>query len=74
MSKGKNKGSKAGDFLKQFDLFGENVGFLVDGDDSFKTWPGTLFSLVIFVVVAYYGVQKFIIMKDRLDTTFLRTE
>ena len=70
----KSNGSKASSFIKSIDLFGQNVGFLVNGDQSFKTWTGTMISLLIFIVVAYYGVQKFNILRGKLDTTFLRTE
>ena len=55
--------------LKRIDWFGESIGFSVqDGANSFRTWPGTVLTLLIYALVLTYGSRKFEVLLHRGDT------
>ena len=51
-------------------MFGESLQFKVGGNDSFKSIIGALVSLAIFATVLPYGVNKFIILYQKNDTSY----
>ena len=53
-----------------FDLFSKNIAFRENGEDSFGSIIGAFISLIILLIVAIYGIKKFIIMLDYGDTNF----
>ena len=45
---------------KSVDKFGDSIGFKVrNGESSFKTIPGAILSLVIYLLIVIYGSTKF---------------
>ena len=56
--------------LKQFDFFASNITFKQDGSSSFGSFFGALTSLLITIIVASYGIKKFIDMINYDDTNF----
>ena len=50
------------------DLFGQGVGFSVNGKDSYKSFIGLLFSIGILATVLPFGLNKLIICVDHSDT------
>ena len=56
--------------FKKLDLFGTNITFREDGGDQFGSVFGALISLLVAMVVAEYGLNKFFVLKERNDTNF----
>ena len=51
------------------DRFGDSISFTVNkGNQSYKTLPGAIISLLVYACILFYGVRKFYIMVNRLDT------
>ena len=50
------------------DIFGETVGFSIDGSNSRRSILGALLSLAIFATVMTYATKKFGVMINRDDT------
>ena len=40
----------------------------VDGSSKFHTWRGAAMTLIIYFLIAIFGLQKFLTMKNRDDT------
>ena len=59
-----------GNSYKLLDLFGETVGFTVNGLSSHRTCAGSLVSLIMVMITATYAFDKFRIMMGREDTSF----
>ena len=56
----------------RFDLFGEQVKFNLDGKESFDTCCGSLVTLLIFLVVAVYGLFLVrLYQKEHIDLPIL---
>ena len=55
----KNSAQKLRKTLLKFDLFGEPVGFTIDGDGSRKSCLGLLLSLIIIATLIPYSFKKF---------------
>ena len=46
--------------FKSVDMFGDSIGFTVrNGAVSFKTIPGAILSLIIYLLIVIYGSTKF---------------
>ena len=56
--------------FKQFDFFSKSIALRVNGSDSFGSIFGACTSLIIALVLAAYGVNKFLIMWNYEDTNF----
>ena len=56
--------------FKKFDFFSTSIGFRQNGAESFGSVFGTCISLIIAIVIALYGVNKFVIMSNYDDTQF----
>ena len=56
--------------LRKGDIFGDQVKFTVDGNETYTSVYGTLVSLVIFAILLPYTVKKFGVMLEREDTRF----
>ena len=54
--------------ILQLDLFGEKVGFNIEGESSRKSIIGTLVSCYIFCVIVPYAYSKFEKMRNYGDT------
>ena len=50
--------------FKKLDLYATDVSFRENGGDSFGSIFGACVSLVIILVVAAYGIGKFLVMLD----------
>ena len=46
--------------ILKLDLFGEGIGFTLNGKDSIKSIPGFLMSIVILVTVLLFGANQFL--------------
>ena len=54
--------------FKNIDFFSTNISFRENGGDSFGSIFGACISSIIALVVALYGINKFIIMSNYEDT------
>ena len=52
----------------KLDIFGEPVGFTVDGEGSQKSYLGLLLSLIIFGTIIPFTYQKFSTLRTFGDT------
>ena len=57
-------------FVKNADLFASDVAFRENGGNRFGSVFGSLTSILIALIVASYGINKFIIMSQYNDTVF----
>ena len=64
------KNSSLSRSARQFDFFSKGISFQVDGRDSYGSIFGTFTSLIIVLVIATYGIHKFLIMLNYEDTNF----
>ena len=54
---------------KSFDTFGGSLGFSMHKDQpTFRSVSGALVSVIMYLLIAVYGVTKFIILQERADT------
>ena len=61
----------AAEKLMKTDVFAEPAAaFKVRGSDTYPSPFGTLMSLLLFGIVATYGINKFALMADREDVNF----
>ena len=56
--------------FKRIDIFYNNIEFRENKGNNFQTVFGALISLAVALVVALYGTNKFMIMRDYGDTQF----
>ena len=49
----------ASDFVKGYDMYGQSVSLNYQGEDSFKTCPGGIISIIILVTLFFYSLLKF---------------
>ena len=54
--------------VQNFDLFGANVQFRENGNESLKTNFGAFISIVILTTVTIYAINKCNILVQRADT------
>ena len=57
-------------FVKNADLFATDVAFRENGGNRFGSVFGAITSVLIALIVASYGINKFIIMSQYDDTLF----
>ena len=50
------------------DLFGQDIGFSVNGNDTYKSYIGLIFSIGIIATVLPFGLNKLIICMNHSDT------
>ena len=62
------KKNRFSSYFKSLDLFAQNVNFRENGGDSFGTTFGAITTLMISCIVIMYGMKKFFIMQNYLDT------
>ena len=62
--------SKIGEKVLQIDKYGESASFNISGRSSYTSVYGTIISMLVFIVVIPYGVNKFVVMKNYEDTKF----
>jgi len=55
---------------KQVDMFGQSVGFLVDGESTYTTWIGAIVSAVIIGLTLTFTSTKYVALRDKTDTNF----
>ena len=73
MSSTTKASSKLGDIIKSFDLFGEGVGFEIEGRATNTSYLGSLISLAIIVITFSYAASRFTVMSDYADTSHQTT-
>ena len=56
--------------FKSIDFFATDISFRENGGDSFGSIFGAFNSLIIALIVAIYGINKFIIMQNYEETVF----
>ena len=64
----KLKAVKTGSFIQKFDLFGEDVSFRENGQDSFTTNFGALISILVLLLVFAYASKKMSDLVTKNDT------
>ena len=52
------------------DKYGESASFNIDGNRTFRSVYGTVISILVLLVAIPYGVNKFVVMQGRDDTSF----
>lgn len=45
--------------FSQIDLFGQELGFNLDGEERIKSVPGIIISILLLLVLFAYGISKF---------------
>ena len=58
------------DLFKSIDNFGSPFFMQIKGGDKSTTIYGSVMSLLIYLIVAFYAVDKFGKLRNRLDTSF----
>ncbi len=60
------RGEKVGSKFKEMDLYGEQVSLTYKGDQSYKTIPGALMSLIVVLTIMAFGTYRcsVFVMKD----------
>ena len=66
------KSAKLVSIFKQLDRFGDNVSFNMQGQQQFKTWMGTILSVLSYILVTSYAINKFDNVRQKLETTHSR--
>ena len=56
--------------FKRLDLFGAGMSFTIDGNRNYNSILGALITLWIVIVVFLYGQSKFVVLKERADTSY----
>ena len=59
-----------GTYFKSIDIFATDVSFKENGSESFGSIFGSMNSLIIVLIAALYGINKFVIMTNFEDTNF----
>ena len=59
---------KIRDTIFTLDLFGQTIGFRIDGKSSYKSVQGFVLSVGILVTVFIFGANKFLKCFDYQDT------
>ena len=52
-------------------MFGNSASFLIDDNSSFKSVFGAIVSILVFFVIAFYGLNKALVFAERGDTTHI---
>lgn len=63
----KNCGINIGSFFKSVDIYGEKVTLTYKGEDSFKTYPGALITVLIIGTVLAYGIFRTHIWLNKMN-------
>lgn len=58
---------RLGDYFKTIDVYGEKISLTYKGEESFKTYPGAITSLLILSLVLLYGVFRSYLLIYRVD-------
>ena len=56
--------------FKKIDFYATDVSFRENGSESFGSIFGSINSLIIAMVVALYGINKYVIMSNYDDTKY----
>ena len=56
--------------IRTVDRFGETINFQINGRPTFTSWPGTIITLIIYILTFIYAQQKFVMMLNYEDTNF----
>ena len=60
--------------LRNFDIFGEDVDFLISGKRSVTSFAGAMMTIFVTVVSLVYAWTRFEVMLNYADTRFQVTE
>jgi hypothetical protein len=52
-------GGKFYNWMKSFDSYGEPIGLKYEGEDTFKTLPGGIMSILLLIIMVFYSLLKF---------------
>ena len=66
----KLKKSEIGRQLMQIDLFGDKPAFHIDGESSYPSISGVVFSLIIYCTMIAYCFKKLTVMLSYEDTNY----
>ena len=58
----KSRVSQLGSLVKSFDLFGESIGFRVDGKSTYGSYIGAICSLAVIIVTLSYAAKRLEVM------------
>lgn len=58
---------RIGDYFKSIDVYGEKISLTYKGEETFKTYPGAITSLMILSLVLLYGVFRSYLLIYRVD-------
>ena len=51
-------------------MFGDSAAFEVDGNGEYNTFVGTLISILFFILIVPYGVNKYLVMVEYNNTNY----
>ena len=66
----KKKGFQVLSNLRNLDIFGERVEFLISGHRSVTSWAGALMTIFVTVASVVYAWTRFGVMLNYADTRF----
>ena len=52
------KGRDMNDYVKSYDEYGQPISLHYEGEDSFKTCPGGIISMIILAIIYIYALVK----------------
>ena len=53
--------------IKSLDIYGEQINLTYKGDDTFKTLPGAVSSLIVITILLSYGLFRTYVLFNTID-------
>ena len=57
--------------IQGFDSYGQQISLTYKGDNSFKTLPGAFITILITIVVGFYGIYRCYVLFNRINPNVL---
>ena len=61
------RGQRLNSKFKELDIYGEQIGLTYRGENSFKTTPGAITSLLVLSTMVAFSIYKFGIFVNKQD-------
>ena len=70
----KKRAEGVGEYVKSYDVYGQPISLHYEGEDTYKTCPGGLISMVILFIIYVYALVKGKQMMVREEWSLVRQE
>ena len=60
-----------GEYIKSYDKYGQPIPLNYDGEDTFKTCPGGLTTVIIYLIMLMYVTLRVVQLKGRDDWSLI---